>query len=146
MKIEAIMELWSEDVKIDNTELDKESLKIPNLHGRWLGIMSKERLKLRGLVVKKQKLSKDLTEYYLGRLNNPDDLEKINREPFPKTVLKSEVSQYVDADEEMVNLNLKKSYQEEVCEVLEEIIKSINNRQWNIRNAIEHRKFTQGVT
>jgi len=146
MKIEEIMELWSEDVKIDNTELDKESLKIPNLHGRWLGIMSKERLKLRGLVVKKQKLSKDLTEYYLGRLNNPDDLEKINREPFPKTVLKSEVSQYVDADEEMVNLNLKKSYQEEVCEVLEEIIKSINNRQWNIRNAIEHRKFTQGVT
>lgn len=146
MKIEEIMELWSEDVKIDNTELDTESLKIPNLHGKWLGIMSKERLKLRGLIIKKQKLSKDLTEYYLGRLNNPDDLEKINREPFPKTVLKSEVSQYVDADEEMVNLNLKKSYQEEVCEVLEEIIKSVNNRQWNIRNAIEHRKFTQGVT
>ena len=41
------MEEWTKDTVIDNTSLDKESLKIPNLHSKWLIILSKERQKLK---------------------------------------------------------------------------------------------------
>ena len=64
MNIEDIMDLWSEDVKIDNIDLDTESLKIPNLHAKWLNILTKERQKLRSLTLKKQRLAKTLGEFF----------------------------------------------------------------------------------
>ena len=36
MKLEDILSEWAKDSKIDNTELDKESLKIPALHNKYL--------------------------------------------------------------------------------------------------------------
>ncbi len=145
MNIENIMDLWSEDVKMDNVDLDTESLKIPNLHAKWLNILTKERQKLRRLTIKKQQLSKTLAEYYRGELNNPEDLAIIKREPYLKTVLKAEINTYVDTDSDMIELNLRVSYQQEIVDVVEEIMKAINGRQWNIRNAIEWRKFSNGA-
>lgn len=145
MNIENIMDLWSEDVKMDNVDLDTESLKIPNLHAKWLNILTKERQKLRRLTIKKQQLSKTLAEYYRGELNNPEELAEIKREPYLKTVLKSEIHTYVDTDSDMIELNLRVSYQQEVVDVVEEIMKAINGRQWNIRNAIEWRKFSNAA-
>jgi hypothetical protein len=139
------MDLWSEDVKMDNVDLDTESLKIPNLHAKWLNILTKERQKLRRLTIKKQQLSKTLAEYYRGELNNPEELAEIKREPYLKTVLKSEIHTYVDTDSDMIELNLRMSYQQEVVDVVEEIMKAINGRQWNIRNAIEWRKFSNAA-
>tara|TARA_Y100000114_G_scaffold99490_2_gene92658 strand:- start:8857 stop:9297 length:441 start_codon:yes stop_codon:yes gene_type:complete len=145
VNIENIMDLWSEDVKMDNVDLDTESLKIPNLHAKWLNILTKERQKLRRLTIKKQQLSKTLAEYYRGELNNPEDLAIIKREPYLKTVLKAEINTYVDTDSDMIELNLRVSYQQEIVDVVEEIMKAINGRQWNIRNAIEWRKFSNGA-
>ena len=145
MNIENMMEIWSEDVKMDNLDLDTESLKIPNLHAKWLNILTKERQKLRRLTIKKQQLSKTLAEYYRGELNNPEDLAIIKREPYLKTVLKAEINTYVDTDSDMIELNLRVSYQQEIVDVVEEIMKAINGRQWNIRNAIEWRKFSNGA-
>ena len=49
MKIEDIMEMWGEDSHIDDKDLDNESLKIPNLHQKYLDIYSKEKRKLSDL-------------------------------------------------------------------------------------------------
>jgi hypothetical protein len=81
VKLEEILSMWKEDAQVDTVDLDTESLNIPNLHAKWLNILSKERLKLRSLNQKKKKLSKVLAEYYRGDLNNPEDLAEINREP-----------------------------------------------------------------
>ena len=40
MKLEEIQESWSSDSKIDDTELDNESLKIPELHHKYFRIFS----------------------------------------------------------------------------------------------------------
>ena len=45
----------------------------------------------------------------------------------------------------MIDLNLKMAYQQEIVDVIDAIMKEINSRQWNIRNAIEWRKFENGV-
>ena len=38
MTIEEIMEMWGEDSHIDDTDLDNESLNIPNVHQKYLDI------------------------------------------------------------------------------------------------------------
>ena len=108
-------------------------------------ILSRERQKLKSIHIKRQSLNKLLGEYYKGELNNPEDLEELKREPYPKTVINSLLQQHIDADDEMIKTNLKMAYQQETVDVLDEIMKAINGRQWNIRNAIEWRKFENAV-
>ena len=144
MKIENIIGMWQEDVKIDETELSRESLNIPLLHGKYLKHFSDERLKLRALKMKHKQLSTRLTDYYRGDLNNPEDLAELGREPYEFKRLKQEVSHYVDSDSEMVQLNTKIAYQQEMVDILEEIIKSINTRGYVIKNSLDFLRFTSG--
>ena len=144
MKIENIIGMWQEDVKIDETELSRESLNIPLLHGKYLKHFSDERLKLRALKMKHKQLSTRLTDYYRGDLNNPEDLAELGREPYEFKRLKQEVSHYVDSDSEMVQLNTKIAYQQEMVDILEEIIKAINTRGYVIKNSLDFLRFTSG--
>jgi len=144
MKIENIIGMWQEDVKIDETELSRESLNIPLLHGKYLKHFSDERLKLRALKMKHKQLSTRLTDYYRGDLNNPEDLAELGREPYEFKRLKQEVSHYVDSDSEMVQLNTKIAYQQELVDILEEIIKAINTRGYVIKNSLDFLRFTSG--
>ena len=144
MKIEDIISMWQEDVKIDETELSRESLNIPLLHGKYLKHFSDERLKLRALKMKHKQLSTRLSDYYRGDLNNPEDLAELGREPYQFKRLKQEVSHYVDSDSEMVQLNTKIAYQQELVDILEEIIKAINTRGYVIKNSLDFLRFTSG--
>jgi hypothetical protein len=56
--------------------------------------------------------------------------------------LKADINDYVDSDSEMIEMNLKISMQQEIVDVLEEIMKGINGRNWIIRNSIEWRRLT----
>ena len=144
MKIEDIISMWQEDVKIDETELSRESLNIPLLHGKYLKHFSDERLKLRALKMKQKQLSTRLADYYRGDLNNTEDLAELGREPYEFKRLKQEVSHYVDSDSEMIQLNTKVAYQQELVDILEEIIKSINTRGFVIKNSLDFLRFTSG--
>jgi hypothetical protein len=136
------MKEWKNDAKIDDINLDSSSIDIPNLHAKWLEIRTKSKSKLIKLQYTKKKLTKTLYEYYRGNLNNPDDLKEIGREPLLNKPLNSETTIYVDADDEMININLRIAAQEEIVEVLTEILKSINNRNWVIKAAVDYRKLT----
>ena len=142
MNIEEIMDMWTQDAKIDDVELDRESLGVPNLHAKYLKILYQQKLKLRKLNIQRKTLVKVLAEYYKGDLNNPEDLKEIQREPWSRTILKQDINSYVDSDEEMIKLLTKIAYQEEVVLLLEDIMKNINNRTFHIKNAIEWRKLT----
>ena len=142
MNIEDIMDMWTQDAKIDDVDLDRESLSVPNLHAKYLKILYQQKLKLRKLNIQKKTLVKVLGEYYKGDLNNPEDLRDIQREPWSRTILKTDINSYVDSDEEMIKLLTKLAYQEEVVLLLEDIMKNINNRTFHIKNAIEWRKLT----
>ena len=144
MKIDDVVEMWKKDCKIDETELSLESLNVPSLHAKYLKIYSNEKLKLRSLNLKKKDLKVRLSDYYKGDLNNPEDLKDIGREPWPKKVLKQDIIEYVDCDTDMISLNTKVAYQEELVDVLTEIIKGINGRGYVIKNSIDFLKFTMG--
>jgi len=142
MLVDEITTMWLEDAKIDDVDLDTESLKIPTLHAKYLKLLYQEKLKLKSLVIKKRTLSHVLSEYYRGDLNTPEDLRELQREPWSRTVLKQDLGSYVDSDKDMIKLLTKMAYQEEVVSLLEDIIKNINNRGFQIKNSIEWRKLT----
>jgi len=142
MLVDEITEMWIKDAKIDDVELDTESLKVPTLHAKYLRILYQEKLKLKSYLIKKKTLSRVLGEYYRGDLNSPEDLREIQREPWSRTVLKQDLGSYVDSDKDMIKLLTKISYQEEVVSLLEDIIKNINNRGFQIKNSIDWRKLT----
>ena len=142
MKLDEIIEEWRKDALFDDTELDTESLKVPSLHNKYLKIMSQARLTLRKLKIERKSLSKILREYYLGNLNNEEDLQDINRQPWLHKVMKQDVKEYIDTDDEMVNLDSKIEYTEEKIEVLTEIMRMINTRGYQIKNAIEWKTLT----
>ncbi len=51
---------------------------------------------------------------------------------------------YLDSDNDMIMMKQKITYQEEKVFYLESVIKEIGQRNWEIRNGIEWRKFVSG--
>jgi len=143
MKIEEIVSLWDKDCKIDETELGDESTKIPVIHNKYLKIFIGENAQLKRMYAQRFKLKRKLSEYYLGELDK-DDLKEIGREQFYKKLLKNEIETYIESDDEFIETNLKIALQEEKVHYIEAILKSINNRGFQIKNAIDWLRFTTG--
>lgn len=143
MNIEEIVSLWDKDSKLDETELGEEATKIPKLHNKYLKIFMGERIALFKMKGERNKLKKNLLEYYLGELDR-DELAELGRDQFYKKLLKNEVDNYLEADDLYIEINLKVAMQQEKVDYLDSIIRSLNNRNFQIKSAIDWYKFTQG--
>ena len=64
MKLDDYFYMWSQDSKIDRTELGEESIKIPQLHHKYYKHFSVERLTLTKLQEELKSLKKDKFEYF----------------------------------------------------------------------------------
>lgn len=143
MKIEEVISQWADDAKIDDLELDASAMSGPVLHAKYLKLLSQQRMKYRSFMIKKKDLERRLREYYKGDLNTlPEELAVLKKEPWRRKVLKQDIDSYVESDPLFVELTVKIAYVDEFVKVLEEILKGINNRGFQIKNAIEWRKLT----
>ena len=143
MNIDDILNLWQEDVKIDRTELGDEALNIPKLHHKYYEIFVKERLILRKYEAEFKQLKLDKYEF-LTQGPNEETKDKGWRLPAKGMILKGDIPMYLEADQDIINLSLKIGLQQEKIELLDSIIKSIMNRNFVIKNAIDFLKFTNG--
>ena len=143
MNIDEIVQSWREDSKIDDLNLDKENVRIPSLHSKYVGMMVDENKSLRTLIRDRAILRRLLRSYYLGKADT-DDLEKLGRDQFYEKILKNELNEYMDTDELMIRINARISTQEEKIDVLKEIIRSINSRGYQLKNAIDWHRLTMG--
>jgi len=144
MRLEDIRKMAQEDSVIDNTELDLESLKLPQLHNKYRNIYHDEKLFLLKTESDLKKAIRIKWEYYTGKLDE-DSLEELGLEPFPLKILKQDLDKYLESDDDIIELNHKYIYQKEKVEYVESVLKELTNRHWKIRNAIEWRKFVSGV-
>ena len=138
-----LIELQNEadhDLKIDDTELDLESIKTPQLHNKYLKHYTKYSLQLRKTKDDYKILRRHKWEYYTGK-SSP---EVYQEKPFDLKVLKADVGIYLEADEELQQLGQKEAYLETTVNYLEKILREITNRNWTIRNTIEWKKFLHG--
>jgi hypothetical protein len=144
MNLTDLKAMVADDLIMDDTELDIESLRTPQLHNKYLNFYHDEKL----IYVKQDEEYKKLYrlkwEYYTGKLDQ-DSLDRLQWEPFQLNILKADIDKYLSSDEDLSLMRLRLSYTKEKVDYLESVIKIISNRQWNIRSAIDWRKFLNGV-
>ncbi len=145
MKLEDIQELWSSDSVIDDTELDAESIKIPEIHNKYLKIFSDEKLRLVRLDSKSKELRRLKWLYYTGKLDE-QTLKNLEWDVFDLDVKKNrhDLEMFLESDRDIIELNDKIEYQKEKINYLETIIKSLSTRGFLIKNSIEWKKFIMG--
>jgi len=143
MKLSQIIDAWKEDSKIDDLNIDNESVKIISLHAKYIEWLSNSRGTLRGFHIQRNHLTKKLRDYYLG-VSTQEQLEELKRDPHGERILKNELMMFVESDELMIDLNTKLTIQEEKVETLTEIMKSINSRNYILKNYIDWKRLMLG--
>ena len=145
MKLEEIQELWNRDREIDITELATESIRIPQIHDKYLKIYVDEKIKLRKLQLNLAKISKMKSDYYSGRMPQ-EELERLEWQPFLVKVLKGEVNSYVESDDDIIKLKETIALMEEKINYIDSVIRMINNRCFQIKSAIDWIKYKDGIS
>ena len=145
MKLEEIQELWNRDRHIDITDLGVESVRITQIHDKYLKIYIDERIRLKGLQFDLNKLVKLKTDYYAGNLTE-EELEKLGWEQFLTRLIKTEITKYLEADEDIIKMKKNIVLMEEKIHYLDSIIKMVSNRGFQIKSAIDWIKYKDGIT
>ena len=141
MDLEQLQIEADKDLKINDTELDLESLKTPQLHNKYSKYHSKYKNLLKVAEQDLARITREKWEYYTGKADPSVYLAK----PFNLKVLRQDVDKYIKSDSEVNKLDQKVTYIQETCDYLEKTLKLISNRTFTIKNAIDWRKFTSGV-
>ena len=141
MTLDELQQLVDKDLKLDDTELDSESARIPLLHNKYLQHFNKFSLLQKKAQQEYNTLEKEKWEYYTGKAD-----ESVYREkPFDLKVLKADVHIYINSDPDIQRADQKVAYLNQVVKYLEQILRTINNRTFLIKNMIEWKKFTSGA-
>lgn len=144
MKLDEIQLMWERDAQIDRTELGEESLRIPQLHSKYFKVFSQERLTLRKLEADYKRLFKDKYEWYNGSIAE-ETLQQYDWQPNPLKILRTDIPMHIEADNDIQTLQMKIEMQKEKVDFVENIIKSLTTRGYQIKGAIEWEKFKMGA-
>tara|TARA_B100000519_G_scaffold195085_1_gene199689 strand:- start:573 stop:992 length:420 start_codon:yes stop_codon:yes gene_type:complete len=138
MELDEIMKMWEEDSRIDDKDLDNESLNIPNVHQKYLNIYSKEKRKMSDLKTHWKILFQQRWEVVISKNGKaPEHNIRLS-----KTELERH---YVAADEILQKAEKIMNEQEGKVEYLKSVLSMIENRSFHINNAISWRKFVAGL-
>ena len=141
MDLEQLQELVDKDLKINDTELDLEALKTPQLHNKYMKYLTKFKLMLSRAETEYNTLKRDKWEYYTGK--SPAEVYALK--PFDLKILKTDIDKYLDSDEDLQRQKQKVDYLQTTVDFLDRPIRQISNRCFLIKDAIDWRKFTSGA-
>lgn len=142
INLENIQSMWEEDSKIDPDNLHNESLNCPVLHSKYFEIYNNVLLLRKKAEQLKRNIRHQRYEYFTGKA----DPEVYVENPFPKKIRdKDTLQKYLDSDEKLSQASLKVEYYDVMLKYLEDIIKMIHSRNYQIKNAIEYMKFQSGL-
>ena len=130
------------DLSVDNEHLDTESLKNQEIKAKYLDYKTRYELLLFKAKGDYKRLYREKWEYYGGKADAKIYISK----PFDLKVLKTDLSVYITSDDEIIDAENKIGYLETVVDYIKGVIKSVDNRGWDIKNSIEWKKFEAGVT
>ena len=129
------------DLEVDDETLDKESYKNQELYAKYLDHKTNFELLLYKAKGDYKILFKDKWEYYGGKA----DAKVYATKPFDLKVLKTDLSIYIESDEDIIQIEHKIVYLETVIKYIDGVLKSIQSRGWDIKNAIAFRQWEHGM-
>lgn len=142
MDLEKIQEHWRKDAPIDPTDLKDESLRNARLHQKYQDILSMERYILRKMEMDLKQLKLGKKEFFFQGHNEETRKKGWELPAQGRISLKSELSEYVEADNDVIELTLNISLQSEKVEYLSSILQHLKYRNMDIKNAIDFMKLT----
>ena len=141
MDLDKIQAMWEKDSKIDPDNLHDESLKIPQLHSKYYTLYNTITLLRERAREQYSKVRLERYNYYTGKA----PAEVYVEEPFPYKVReKDAIQRHLEADDKMNKVDMKIKYYDIMLKFLEEVIRAVSNRTYQIKNAIEWNKFQAG--
>jgi hypothetical protein len=140
MTLDEIFEEWKNDAVIDPTQLGNSSLDIAKLHHKYYRMYSREKLLLRKLEAEMKTLKFEKYEWYTEGPSK-DTIDRGWRVPSRGKILKADVKEYIESDPDVIALFLKTAYQQEKIDLLESIIKTLSQRGWQIKTALDWGKI-----
>ena len=139
--LESIQEMWKKDSHINMDNLHDESIKVPALNAKYFEIYNTVILLKKKAEQTRKNVRHERYEYFTGKA----DPEVYVESPFPKKVRdKDTLQKYLDADDKLSQISLKVEYYDVTLNYLESILKVIQNRTYQIKNAIDFLKFQAG--
>ena len=142
MNLETLQSMWEKDSQIDPDNLHTESLKVPSLHAKYHDMFNNFLLLRKKAEQQRKNIRHERYEYYSGKA----DPEVYQKDPFGKKIRdKDTMQKYLDADEKLSTTSLKIDYYDTMLTYIESILKVVQNRTYQIKNAIEFMRFNSGL-
>ena len=148
-RFDKLKEDWAEDSHVDfqfknkqySADLAQVALDIPFIHNKYLNHYTDISQIKTSLEFEVRKLVKEKREYYGGEADAKVYAEK----PFGNSIKTSEkMKVYLESDDEVINLEAKIKYLDQMLYWLDQVMKQISNRGFQIKSAIEWEKFING--
>lgn len=141
MKLKEIQEMIMSDSKVDMSDIAEESIKVIELHAKYLGFYQEEKKILILIEEEYRKLKLKKMEYYLGRAE-----DKVYEEnPLHLKIPRQDLDFYLDADEELCDLKRKVLVSQNKVDMLKGFVEqNLNQRSHHFRNAIAFLNWSQG--
>ncbi len=142
MNLDQLKKESYKDLPITRLEhLDQEAFHNQEIKAKWLDYKSRFELLLAKCKGEYLQAYRDKWEYYGGK----SDAKIYVAKPFDLKVLKNDLHMYITSDEDIINLANKRAYLETTLKFIDGVIKSIDNRGWDIRHAQDWKKFEAGM-
>jgi hypothetical protein len=145
MNIEQIQDMWDVDCEIDNNYLGETTTATPKLHAKYVKLLVNVKLKHTKLSSDYNILRKNKFKYYRGEMSR-EELTELNWSQWQGIKpIKNEMDEFLKGDTDLNTLNVKIQYLETMIYFLESILGQIKARDWQIKTAVEWKKFLAGM-
>ncbi len=145
MNLETLKEEIKKDSLIDSTELAKEALKTPAVHGKYLSIHADLRMEYQKLQNAFAIMKLRKWKIYSGKASK-EELEQWEEDPFELDVLKTAIDKFMDADPTLLKIKTDISILEIKIKMVEDFLKVLSNRNYAIKSAIDWNKLVNGIS
>jgi hypothetical protein len=145
MNLEQMQEMWDADCEIDDNYLGENSTATPKLHAKYVKLLVNTKLKHTKLSSDYNILRKNKFRYFRGELSR----EELTMLDWPQwqgvKPLKNEMDEFLSGDIDLNTLRVKIDYLETMIYFLESVLSQIKARDWQIKTAVEWKKFLAGM-
>ena len=145
MTLDELHDLWDTDCFIDDDHLDKSSIATAKLHSKYLRMLIQHKMKIAAYQAEYNNLRQAKFRYYRGEMPREELTERSWNQWQGVKPLKNEMEEFLTGDSDLNKIDLKIQYIKVMVEALDSILGQIKARDWQIRNAVEYKKFIAGV-
>jgi hypothetical protein len=145
MTLDDIQNEWEKDAVIDDNYLGENATHTPKLHSKYLKLLIGVKLKYTKLQADYNQLRKNKFRYYRGELGR-EELQQLGWAQWQGVKpLKNEMDEFLNGDSELCTLKVRAEYLETMIYLLESILGQLKARDWQIKSAIEWKRFLAGM-